>query len=341
MTMRPPRRAILAATSLLGALGRGRPAAAAEVGPPTAPRGPVTAVAAGWGRPPYGRQEGTLAFLVATGQGKALCRDRFGEEVGDIGGRPEPAINLRAVGADATDPLVPVRDGPFWRDPAQWLLWREANIIHAIDTASRPVALTLPAPPGRVLRPALQRAGAEVHVMVLSPDHRRLDRLAFPRDRMGKARIAGSVPLPGAAIGGAAGFARGGDCAVLIVPESGALVVVLARPDLAEPPRSLTLPGLVCPPGIEPAVAEAADGSVRCAILAQSAGELALVEVRFPSGAAATHTIRPLGRASPHWQGGVCYWNEASRVAAAGSPPSAPPRSARAPSPARGRSRRW
>ncbi len=274
----------------------------------------MTAVAAGWGLPPYGRQEGTLAFLVATGRGKALCRDRFAEAEGDSGGEPAPPITLRAVAADAADPLVPVRDGPFWKDPALWILWREGSVIHAIDTASRAVALALPAAPGRVLRPALQRAGAEVYVLALSPDHRRLDRLAFPRAWTGKARIAGSTPLPGAATAGAAGFAPGGDCAILLIPGPDGLTVLLARPDRAAPPRILTLPGVACPAGVEPAIAQAQDGATHCAILAQSAGDLALIEIRFPQAAAPTHTMRSLGRAPAHWDGAACYWNGACRV---------------------------
>jgi hypothetical protein len=315
VSVRPARRTILAATPLLGGLARVRASALTSVGPPTAPRGRITAVAAGWGRPPYAGQEGTIAFLSATAHATSLCQDKFGEDQGDSGGAPQPPISLCSVGAYATDPLVPVRDGPFWGDPARWILWREANTVHAIDTAGRTLALALPAPPSRMLRPALQRAGAEVHVMCLSPDRRRLDRLAFPREPSGKARIDGSTALPGGVTSGAAGFAPGGDCAVLLIPGTDALTLLLARPDRKEPPRAVSLPGLRCPDGMEPAIAEHPDGSIHCAILAEAGGQLSVVEARFPPDTAPpTKTIRPVSHAVAPWAGALCYWRDACRV---------------------------
>ncbi|MSP00755.1 MAG: hypothetical protein EXR07_06865 [Acetobacteraceae bacterium] len=171
---------------------------------------------AGYGLPVAGVQQGdALLSRREAGGGRALLRWPWGDTLGD---NARPAFDETAAIAtlppNATDPMVPVRDGAFWKDPARWLLWREEAAIHAVDTSGRRQKLVLDAPPASLLRPALQREGGPVEVYILARDRLRVLRARLPRDGRAAARIEVATDLPLAAGAGCAGFARDGRPAV-------------------------------------------------------------------------------------------------------------------------------
>lgn len=162
----------------------------------------------GYGAPVNGLIQGDALLLRREPDGhQTLHRWPWSERIREAGNGETPSP-LIAVSATATDPLVPVRDGPFLQDAVRWKLWREGPTVHAIDSALRHQTLLLdePAP---LVGPALQRSGGDVVVFALAAQRRRLWQLTFPRAGDGVARVARSIELP---------LTVGAACAALAAP---------------------------------------------------------------------------------------------------------------------------
>ncbi len=212
----------------------------------------------------------------------------------------ETTRQLIAVPATATDPLVPVREGPFLQDPVRWKLWRDGSTVHAIDSALRRQALRLDEP-ASLVRPALQRSGGDVAVFALAAHRRRLLQLTLPRAGDGVARVARTIELPlpvgeaCAALGEAGRFAVGfwtqtADRLELGIEDGKSL----QRAAVAGIWRALSRPALTCgAAGLRLAVvAHGLDGGV---VLVQfSAGQRAAEMMPMPMPAT---SITPLATA--------------------------------------------
>lgn len=168
----------------------------------------------GYGAPVNGTLHGDVLLLRREPDAsQTLHRWPWSERMreSDTGETPRQLI---AVSAAATDPLVPVREGPFLQDPVRWKLWREGRTVHAIDSALRHQTLRLDEPVSLV-GPALQRSGGDVCVFALAEQRQRLLQLALPRAGDGVALVARTVDLPlpvgqaCAALGAAGRFAVG------------------------------------------------------------------------------------------------------------------------------------
>jgi len=168
----------------------------------------------GYGAPVNGTMQGDALLLRREPDtSQTLHRWPWSERVTEANTGETPR-QLIAVPATATDPLVPVREGPFLQDPVRWKLWRDGSTVHAIDSALRRQALRLDEP-ASLVRPAMQRSGGDVTVFAVAEHRRRLLQLTLPRASDGVARVARTIELPlpvgeaCAALGEAGQFAVG------------------------------------------------------------------------------------------------------------------------------------
>ncbi len=261
---------------------------------------------------------GTIAFLAPGAAGLMLWVTPFTEPKGDSGGAPPPAVPVCAVGATARDPLVPVRDGPFLGEASRWFVWREDRTVKAVHDTGATAALTLPAPPDRLLRPALQRIGGDVRVFALEAGRRSVACLTVPRMPGGIAAVTGTIALPREAASGAVGFGPTGEWLAMLLPDADGVTLLLARVDGASPPRAVPLKGLRCPPDFEPAIGPGANRETRFAVLGETGGVLTLAEVVIPAdGGAPVATMTPLGvPVSSGWFGAVVAAADGTRLVA-------------------------
>ncbi|MSP00754.1 MAG: hypothetical protein EXR07_06860 [Acetobacteraceae bacterium] len=249
----------------------------------------IVAGHAGYGRSAEGNAEGDVLLLQGCEGGAMLYRMPWGEDESDRSGHGgEMPVPLQAVGADASDPLVPVRDAPFWRDPARWLLWREGAAIHAVDTVLRQQSLTFPAPPEAVLRPALQPEGGPIELAVLAAGRMRIDLTRFPRDADGTPSISGHIDLPMPVAGGVVGFApEGGMLLGLSADSAGGVELLLRR---AGTLQRAALAGATLVPNAPPALSVLYDGSAVVGALVLTSTGVAIARARFDGV-----TMEPVG----------------------------------------------
>jgi hypothetical protein len=251
---------------------------------------------AGYGVPRSGGQEGDILLLQTGADRPGLYRTPWAEPRGD-GPAPGgiPPIFLAKVGDTATDPLVPVRDGPFQSDPARWLLWREGAVVHALGTAGETRALTLPQPPATLLRPALQREGGDVLAFALAADRRRVLILRFPRAG-GSAFVTDTLTLPLAAESGTSAFTPDGGVLLGLSAVSGGDTRLMLGRMAASALRSAVIPKVQPVPHAQPALLAGADDAAVVAALVMTANGLALAEARFGATGEPAVSLRPLGR---------------------------------------------
>ncbi len=261
----------------------------------------IIAADAGLGVPPFRAQEGDCVLLQGGPGPITLYRMPWLENDSDRTdlGAAAP-IPLAGVGLDATDPLVPLRDGPFWGDPARWLLWREGAVVHAIGTAGERQSLTLAEAPAALLRPALQRTGADVIALALSADRRRIDLLRFPRKPGPPPKLAGTLPLNLPAESGTAGFGPDGDILIGLIATAGTgIALMLAGPDLAAPPRQAIVPAATPMANAPPCLSIRPDGAARLGALLMTEAGILLAEAVFPTDPAEPPVITRLALGWP------------------------------------------
>jgi hypothetical protein len=279
----------------------------------------IVAADAGFGVPALGRQNGDTLLLQGEGGARILYRMPWQEEDSDRTGHGgEEPIPLITVDPEAADPLVPVRDGAFFGDPARWLLWREGATVRAFGTAGEPQTLVLPEPPATLLRPALQRTGGDILLLALSADRRRLDRLIFSRDASTLPLVADGLALPVAVSAGTAAFAKDGDVLVGLsgATSEGTALLLIDRGG-AGTPRVVVLAAATPIPDAAPALLVNPDGSVVIGALVSTEAGIAVAEARFPADPFAMAVVaRPLGQQSgaPPISGAMLY--SAARVGA-------------------------
>lgn len=286
--------------------------------PSTVPSGPtnwrIVAADAGFGVPAAGVQQGDVLLLQGGNAGaRTLYRMPWFDDDSDRTGHggPEPIL-LRSVGANAADPLVPVRDGPFWLDAQRWLLWREGATVHALGTAGEHQTLTLAETPAALLRPALQRSGDDILVLALSANRRRLDQLGFSRTTKTPPRLLGAIALPLAVRAGTAAFAAGAPPLIaLSAATATGTTVLLLHAGKAATPRMVAVSGATLVPDAPPALLPDADGGALVGLLVSTDAGIALAEARFPSDQAAPATIqlRGLGRFAGKPAGGAVLYD--------------------------------
>jgi hypothetical protein len=274
----------------------------------------IVSADAGFGVPGAGAQQGDVLLLQGGNAGaRTLYRMPWVDSHSDrLGHGGEEPILLRAVGANAADPLVPVRDGPFWLDSARWLLWREGAMVHALGTAGEQQTLTLPETPAALLRPALQRSGDDILVMALSANRRRLDQLGFSRTAKTPPRLLSAIALPLPVRAGTAAFAAGAPPLIaLSAATPTGTTVLLLHTGQAATPRMVALSGATLVPDAPPALLPGADGGALVGLLVSTDAGIALAEARFPSDQAAPATIRlrPLGRFAGKPVGGAVLYD--------------------------------
>jgi len=246
----------------------------------------IAAADAGWGVPGEDEHYGdTLMLQQAAGAKPGLYRMGWRDDDSDrTGTGAETPIPLGNVGFNATDPLVPVRDGPFWMDTAQWFLWREGAAIIARSMIGECQELTLSEAPAALLRPALQRLEDDILVLALSADRRQLMRLRFSHDNSKQPECTEAINLPLAATGGTAAFAPDGTVLVGLsagTPGGGCALVLIGRGGLATP-RVATWSGVALVPGAQIGLTLDQDGAVRLGALVAGGDGIFLLEARFP-----------------------------------------------------------
>jgi hypothetical protein len=273
----------------------------------------ILAADAGFGVPGNGAHQGD-ALMLRGGSAGAMTLYRMPWQDSDAD-RPERGgaepILLQSVSANASDPLVPVRDGPFWSDPSRWLLWREGATVHALGTAGERQVLTLGAVPGALLRPALQRSGGEILVIALSADRRRLEPVQFARTTATAPRRLDAITLPLPVAAGTVGFATGGATLIgLSAATARGTTMLLLQPGESVTPRMVSLPGAVPVPDAAPALSSDADGGALLGQLVQTSEGIGLAEARFPADSTRAATIEPrlLGRLSAKAVGGAVLY---------------------------------
>lgn len=268
----------------------------------------------GHGLPALGAQHGeALLIRRAAGQPPRLWRMPWAESSGD---RPatqvDGAVQLITVADNASDPMVPVRDGPFWNDPARWLLWREGAVFHALSTTLQRQTLRLPAAPAAVLPPALQRAGGPIDLLVLAAGGRAVKQLRFARSAQGLAQELAQTVLPVPAGAGCAAFGPTGGLAWGLWARQAEDTLLLVHDGLRL--RQLVLPDLqpLSPPAM---VGEG--GQLFLAVVMLGQDGLQLVEACFPAAnEPASSTRLRLGLSSPLRAAGLVYrsWDGAARA---------------------------
>ncbi|MDP1651031.1 MAG: hypothetical protein Q8M01_22965 [Rubrivivax sp.] len=280
------RRALLA----VAAIGVARQAGAAAA--------PWTEVMgdAGYGAPALSTQQGDLLLLRHGPGGNVVVLHKPWDD-GD-GDRPQrsqqQAIEIATAALGANDPLVPVRDGPFWRDPARWLLWREGAVVHAVDTTLRRQSLQLPMSPAALLRPALQRSGGPVEVFALAANRRSLRRLCFGRTAGNPSRLFEEVSLPLPAGAGSAALTSAGGIACGLWSDHAEGTTLMVHEGTAL--RHSELRGLH--PLSAPAMLAGPDG-LRIGLIVRQGDALSLSETLFPQRAGdAVTRLMPLGPAT-------------------------------------------
>jgi len=270
---------------------------------------------AGFGVESTSDRRGDVLIVRDDAGRKVIYRMPWQEDESDSG-PAAPPIRLAVVGHDATDPLVPVRDGPFWSDPARWLLWREGATIHAFGTAGERQELTLPAVPTTLLRPALQRAGGDVIVFALSGDRRRIDQLRFPRANGARTEIMRSISLPAVASVGVAAFAGSGLRIATCESQNQTTTLMLVDPAAEATVRSAVVSGATRIPNASPSIQILAGGDVVVGALVTTVTGIALAEARFAasSGAVPSVSMRELGRFNEAPSAAVVLYRQESRA---------------------------
>lgn len=252
---------------------------------------------AAYGVSNFGKSEGDSLWLQPGSAGAALYRMGWGEDHSDrqgLGGGL--CIRLRSVGALATDLLVPQRDAPFWQDPARWLLWREGDTVHALDTSLRPQTLTLADEPAELLRPALQRDGGPVEVFALAASRREILLLRFPRDAASQAAVVDRYVLDFTVAAGCAGFAARAGLLVALLASTGprSCRLFLMRPGDHWAQVSLDAVSLLR--NSAPTLQVLADGAVRVAALVQGEDHMvAVASARFDGNGLSAVDIQNIG----------------------------------------------
>lgn len=290
---------------------------AVEEGPPCIARvadWAIGAAGAGWGVPGENEEQGDTLMLQRPATSKpALYRMPWRDDDSDrTGTGAATPIMLGTVGPEAADPLVPVRDGPFWIDTAQWFLWREGATIFARGMGGERQELTLPEAPAALLRPALQRVNDDILVLALSADRQRLDRCVFSHDGSTLPIVAGDLALPVAVSAGTAAFAKDGDVLVGLsgaTPEGTALLLIDRGG--AGTPRVVVLPAATPIPDAAPALLVHPDGTVVLGTLVSTETGIAVAEARFAQDSNATPAVvaRPLGESGAHPIGGAMLYS--------------------------------
>ncbi len=254
----------------------------------------IVAADAGFGTVTSGDQLGDILIVRNEGGGRrALWRMPWFEDESDhVGHDDSAAVRLRAVGQNAIDPMVPVRDGQFWRDDRHGWLWREGAVVHALGAAAEHRTLILPGPPAAVLHPALHRSEGDLLVFSLSANRRRLDRLVFPRQTTVRPRIAASVALPLAVSAGTAAFGLGQSVLTgLSAASAGGTMFLLIDHAADGTPRQAVLRNAVPVTHAAPALRVEEDGSATLGVLVTTQTGIALAEAHFPVDRAAAPTV--------------------------------------------------
>lgn len=274
----------------------------------------IGAADVGWGMSGDSSPSGDALMVQRTGTAKpALYHMNWRDDDSDRSGTgAETPIRLGTLGPNATDPLVPVRDGPFWSDASQWFLWREGASIHARGMGGEQQELTLPEAPTALLRPALQRMNDDILVFALSANRRQLVRLLFSHDNSKPPARAEEIDLPVVAAHGSAVFSPSGSVLVGLSAEKtdgGCELLVIDQGGLA-PPRLASWTNVSLVPGAPPALSFDDDGGSRIAALVSSDDGIALAEARFSPALNAVPTVSLLplgGRGTVPIGGAVLY----------------------------------
>ncbi|MBI2686062.1 MAG: hypothetical protein HYX27_07080 [Acidobacteria bacterium] len=245
--------------------------------------------AAGYGIETSRAGNGQLLFLQG---GTAVYKTRYVETRPSIAEtRVEPPSLLEILPAEASDIGLPHRNGPFYDEMAQWVMWRQKHEVHLLSSAGERRATTVKANVTRLAQPPLKTSGGGIHVLALANNPAEVTLLLFPPGKGAAGEMAWTLPLDaradgiGATLGPAANNVEGHVAAVASTKE-GALVQHVRYKDFRIPDafNSVLLPGYRPVEGAALGMHGNGDGSGRVGLFVMSDAGLAFAELLFPVG---------------------------------------------------------